>query len=109
MDQLLQWVKFLVCCLDDILISGGSPEEHLAILEEVFRHLQGQGIRLNRAKAFFSSWDSEFLGHCIDKNGTCPLRQNMDTIMQAKSPTNVTELKSYLELLKVAEHSFGSL
>ena len=22
MDQLLQWVKFLVCCLDDILISG---------------------------------------------------------------------------------------
>ena len=53
MDQLLQGVKFIVCRLDDILISGGSPEEHLAILEEVFRRLQKHGIRLNSAKWIF--------------------------------------------------------
>ena len=47
MDQLLQGVKFTVCCLDDILISGGSPEQHLAILEEVFRHLQEHSIRFS--------------------------------------------------------------
>ena len=35
MDQLLQGVKFTVCRLDDILISGGSPEEHFAILEDI--------------------------------------------------------------------------
>ena len=38
-------VKFTVCCLDDILISGVSPEQHLAILDEVFRHLQEHSIR----------------------------------------------------------------
>ena len=43
-------VKFTVCHLDDFQISGGSPEEHLAILEEVFRRLQEHGIRLNPAK-----------------------------------------------------------
>ena len=39
------------------------------------------------------------LGHWIDKKGISPLPQKMDAVMQAKSPTNVTELKSYLGLL----------
>ena len=39
------------------------------------------------------------LGHWIDKNDISPLPQKMDAVMQAKSPTNVTELKSYLGLL----------
>ena len=99
MDQLLQGVKFTVCRLDDILVSGGSPEEHLAILEEVFGRLQEHGIRFNPAKCIFFQSGLEFLGHWIDKNGICPLPQKMDAIMEAKSPTNVTELKSYLGLL----------
>ena len=99
MDQLLQGVKFTVCRLDDILISGGSPEEDLAILEEVFRRLQEHGIRLNPVKSIFFQSGLEFLGHWIDKNGIRPLPQKMDAVMQAKSPTNVTELKSYLGLL----------
>ena len=53
MDQLLKEVKLTVCHLDEILISGGSPEEHLAILEEVFKRLQEHGIRLNPAKCIF--------------------------------------------------------
>ena len=97
MDQLLQGVKFTVCHLDEILISGGSPEEHLAILEEVFGRLQEHGIRLNPAKCIF--FQSGLLGHWIDKNDISPLPQKMDAVMQAKSPTNVTELKSYLGLL----------
>ena len=46
MDQLLQGVKFTVCWLDNILISGGSPEEHFQVLEEGFGRLQDHGIRL---------------------------------------------------------------
>ena len=99
MDQPLQGVKFTVCRLDDILISGGSPEEHFAILEEVFRRLQEHSIKLNPARCIFFQSGLEFLGHWIDKNGIRPLPQKMDAVMQAKSPTNVTELKSYLGLL----------
>ena len=99
MDQLLQGVKFTVCRLDDILISGGSAEEHFAILEEVFRRLQEHSIKLNPARCIFFQSGLEFLGHWIDKNGIRPLPQKMDALMQAKSPTNVTELKSYLRLL----------
>ena len=63
MDQLLQGVKFTVCRLDDILISGRSTEEHLEILEEVFQRLEEHGIRLNRAKCVFFQQGLEFLGH----------------------------------------------
>ena len=94
MDQLLHGVKFTVCHLDEILISGGSPEKHLAILEEVFGRLQEHGISLNPAKCIFFPVGP--LGHWIDKNGISPLPQKMDAVMRAKSPTNVTELKSYL-------------
>ena len=99
MDQLLQGVRFTVCRLDDILISGRSLEEHLEILEEVFRRLQEHGIRLNRAKCIFLQEGLEFLGHWIDVHGIRPLPQKMEAIMETKSPTSVTELKSYLGLL----------
>ena len=72
MDQLLQRVKFTVCCLDDIVISGGSPEEHLAILEGVFGRLQEHGIRLNPASAFFSSRDLSFLDTGLTKTALVP-------------------------------------
>ena len=71
----------------------------MAILEEVFRCLQEHGIRLNPAKCIFFQSGLEFLGHWVDKNGIRPLPEKMDAVMQAKSPTNVTELKSYLGLL----------
>ena len=62
MDQLLLAVKFTVCRLDEILISGSSPEEHSQILEEVFGLLQDRGIRLTPAKWIFFQPGLEFLG-----------------------------------------------
>ena len=99
MDQLLQGVKSTVCRLDDILISGGSPEEQLAIVKEVFTLLQEHGISLNPARCIFFQSGLEFPGHWIDKYGIRSLPQKMDAVMQAKSPTDGTELKSYLGLL----------
>ena len=54
---------------------------------------------MNPSRCIFFQSGLEFLGHWIDKNGIRPLPQKMDALMQAKSPTNVTELKSYLRLL----------
>ena len=92
MDLLLQGVKFTVCHLDDIPMSGGSPEEHLSIPEVVFRRLQEHGIRLNPAKCIFFQSGLEFLGHWIDKNDIRPLPQKMDATMESWNPTNVKEL-----------------
>ena len=45
MDSILQGLPFVICYLDDILVSGRTTEEHLANLEEVFRRLKHHGIR----------------------------------------------------------------
>ena len=63
MNQILLGVKFTVCRLADILISGSSPEKHLQILEEVFGRLQDLGIKLNPVKGIFFQPGLEFLRH----------------------------------------------
>ena len=82
-----------------ILISSRSLEEHLEILEEVFRRLEEHGIWLNHAKCIFLQEGLEFLDHWIDVHGIRPLPKKMEAILETKSPTSVTELKLYLGLL----------
>ena len=87
MDQFLQGVKFTVSRLDDILISGLALEEHLEILEEVFRRsMKEHGIWLNLAKCIFMYEGLDFLGHWIDVHGIRPLQQKMEAIMKTKIP-----------------------
>ena len=74
-------MKFTICWLDDTLISGRSTEEHLEILEEVFKCLEEHGIRLNCAKCVFFQQGLELLGHWIDVHGIHSLPQRMDAIV----------------------------
>ena len=41
----------------------------------------------------------EFLGHWIDKDGICPLPQNVKETVEAKGSISVIELKKHLGLL----------
>ena len=46
MESLLQGIPHVVVYLDDILITGGTHEEHKSRLKEVLRRLQTAGLRL---------------------------------------------------------------
>ena len=43
----------MVVYLDNILISGASDEEHMAVLEKVLNQLQTAGLRLQQKKYNF--------------------------------------------------------
>ena len=43
-----------------------------------------------------------FLGHKVDKTGLYPLPAKVKAVEEAPSPTSVTELKAYLELLSLS-------
>ncbi|XP_041434034.1 uncharacterized protein LOC121398794 [Xenopus laevis] len=45
MDQILQGIDHVVCFLDDILITGSSAEEHLALLDKVLSKLKASEVQ----------------------------------------------------------------
>ena len=103
MDTVLQGLPKVICYLDDILVTGGTDEEHLCHLEQVLQRLQKYNIRARREKCAFMSTSVEYLGHVVDAQGLHTTLGKVEAISQAPEPTNVQELRSFLGLL----HYYG--
>lgn len=99
MDVILQGMNHVICYIDDILITGANLEEHLANLEEVLKRLQEHGVRLREDKCQFLTPSVEYLGHVIGNDGLRTADDKLRAIVDAPSPTNVQELRSFLGLL----------
>ena len=69
MDTVLQGLPKGICYLDNILISGTIPQEHLDNLQKVLARLEQYGIRACKSKCAFMCETCEYLGHRIDSDG----------------------------------------
>ena len=67
-------------------------------LEEVLKRLSQAGLRAKKNKCLFMASSASYLGHKIDAEGLHPLPDKLEAMKSAPTPTNVTELKSYLGL-----------
>ena len=99
MDTILQGAEGAACYIDDIIVTGRTPAEHLEHLEEVFKRLLRHGVHVKRQKCRFLQPSVSFLGHRIDANGIHPLDDKLQAIAQAPAPVNVQELRSFLGLI----------
>lgn len=99
METLLSGIEGVSCWLDDVCCTGPTAEIHRARLTEVLRRFQDAGLRLQRDKCSFFQPSVTYLGYVIDKNGlrTCP--NKVSAIINAPTPTNVTELKRFLGVI----------
>ncbi|KAL9978544.1 hypothetical protein ACROYT_G016071 [Oculina patagonica] len=96
---LLQGIPSTGVLLDNILITGPSTEEHLDNIEKVLGRLSDAGLRLKAEKCQFMKPVLECLGHRIDAEGFHPVEAKMNAIKEAPTPTNPSELKSFLGML----------
>ena len=103
MDTILQGIPHVVCYIDDILVTGESEEEHLRNLEEVLKRLRQHGIRIKRSKCAFLQESVEYLGHEVDAKGIHTTTQKVEAIVNAPSPKDVQQLRSFLGML----HYYG--
>ena len=78
--------------LNDILVTGTSEAEHLAIFDKVLSHLEEAGLRLKRNKCAFMLPSVEYLGHKISAEGLQPSGEKVRAIREAPHPTNVSQL-----------------
>ena len=99
MENLLKGIPGVTVYLDDVLVTGGNEEKHLSALEEVLRRMSEAGLRLRRDKCMFMAPSVVYLGHRIDKYGLHPVAEKVQALQEVPTPTNVSELKSYLGLL----------
>ena len=99
MDTILQGIPGVTCYIDDILITGATEEEHLQRLEVVLRRLQQHGFRLKKAKCKYMAESVDYLGYLIDSEGLHATEEKLQAILQAPTPRNVQELRSFLGLV----------
>ncbi len=98
-DQILQGLPGVLCYMDDLLVTGKTSAEHLQNLERVLQRLEDWGVRVARHKCFFFKDSVEYLGHMIDESGLRASEDKVKAILQAPSPENVSQLRSFLGLL----------
>ena len=99
MDSILQGIPFVICYLDDILVSDRTDDEHLQHLEEVLRRFQHHGVRLKKEKCCFLQTSVEYLGHRVDAQGIHTSEKKVKAILDAPTPRNLPELRSFLGML----------
>ncbi|GAB0091010.1 hypothetical protein DMENIID0001_058020 [Sergentomyia squamirostris] len=99
MEQILQGIPHVTCCIDDILIGGKDVKDCERILRMVLERLKKFNVKGNLSKCVFYKTQLEYLGHVICKEGVKPVKFKLDVIRNAKTPENLTELRSYTGLL----------
>lgn len=107
-DQILQGMDNVCCCIDDIIIRT-DPHEHLQVLDEVLTQLERHGILAKKSKCEFMVPSIEFLGYHVDREGRHPTDEKIAVISKAPSPKNVAEFHSYLGLLNYYGHFIPNL
>ena len=100
MDKILSGLE-VPCLLDDILIASKSESENIALLAKVIARLDKYGLKVQKSKCFFLKTSIEYLGHVIDENGVRSSRRNVESVLNARRPSDVSELRSFLGLVNV--------
>lgn len=99
MEETLSGLPSTAVFADDICITGKDKRTHLANLRAVLQRLKENGLRINFSKCQFFKDSVTYLGYKIDKNGLHTDTNKIRAIVAAPSPTNVTQLKSFMGLV----------
>jgi len=93
----LIWVSCLVY-LDDVIIYSATFEQHLERLAAFFDRFRRAGLKLEPRKCQLFREQVRFLGHVISAAGVSPDPSKVETVQQWPTPTNVSEVRSFLGL-----------
>jgi hypothetical protein len=82
MGNLMASLEYVRAYIDDLLvITKGSLGDHLDKLKAVFIRLRDAGLKVNAAKSFFCTAETEYLGYILTRGG---VKENTDNSCSLK-------------------------
>ena len=99
MTELLDGLPGVECFLDDIMVSGGSEEEHDKNLKSILDVIKKSGLKINEEKCVFRQKQIEFLGHIIRAEGVRINPEEIRAILNMDRPSDVPELRRLLGMV----------
>ena len=84
---------FVFVHLDEILLASNSSQAHFLHLKQLFQRLSDHGKVINLSKRKFGCSHLDFLEHCIDKTGACPLPDKVDAIQKFSRLSTINKLR----------------
>ncbi|KAF7652087.1 hypothetical protein LDENG_00102050 [Lucifuga dentata] len=99
MSTILKGLSGVQCYLDNIIVSGATPEEHDKRLMVVLWLTENAKLKLNLSKCNFRQTELSFLGHTVSERGLQPDASHVIAISQAPPPTDLSKLRSFLGLM----------
>jgi hypothetical protein len=98
MEAVLLNIKNVLVYIDDLLIHTSTHEQHLQVLEKVFQRLEQNHLKVNLEKCFFGNQEVSYLGFTLTPEGIKPGRNKLQAIKDAKPPTNIKMVRSFVGL-----------
>ncbi|GFW46181.1 hypothetical protein TNCV_4210601 [Trichonephila clavipes] len=94
--EVLYGLDFVFPYLDDVLVASSTEEEHSEHLKMVFERFQQYGLRINVSKSVMGAAQVEYLGFLITAEGSRPLPEKVQAILNYKLPETIHDLRTFL-------------
>ncbi len=82
--------------VDDVLMKSSSVEDHLKEIDHVLNQLTTAGAKIALHKGQWCKTKVNYVGLLVGRNGIEPQSNRAQAIQNIKTPTNVSELRSFL-------------
>lgn len=92
-----------------ILIAGKDHADLLANLRQMLQVVKECVLCLKKEKCLFMTTEIVYLGFLINSEGVASVKSKLDPYLKFPSPTNVTELKSFLGILNYYHRQLPNL
>jgi len=98
MEGVMRNIANVIVYMDDLLVHTKTHEDHLKVLEQILERLHSHNLKINLDKCFFGNKEVSYLGFTLTPAGIKPGKSKLKAIKNAKPPTDVKTIRSFVGL-----------